>query len=257
MAIVGARLQHDPATGQYSFRSDQAQAQDLLGDQLPTKHLFRANFNWDMPDVKSQEPVLRAVGLVVNDWQLSGIWSANTGAPYTVAFSYQSGGGNINLTGSPDYGARIRVVGDPGSGCNTKDMYRQFNLAAFQGPPANSNGLESGNNYMKGCFQSALDLAIARNIRLGGGRNVQLRVDMFNAPNEARITGRNTTLAYTTTTDPVNLVASSTPFDTTGTVTGTVGALLPNRIRPNQAGTGAVSSWQAARSIQAQIRFVF
>ena len=129
-------------------------------------------------------------------------------------------------------------------------MYTQFNLAAFQGPLNNSNGLESGNNYMKGCFQSALDLAIARNIRLGGTRNVQLRVDMFNAPNEARITGRNTTLAYTTTTDPINLVAGSTPFDPNG-------VLLPNRVRPNQAGTGAVNAWQAARTIQAQIRFAF
>ena len=38
-------------------------------------------------------------------------------------------------------------------------------------------------------FQSVLDLAIARNIRLGGGRNLQLRVDMFNAPNAASPSG--------------------------------------------------------------------
>ena len=41
-----------------------------------------------------------------------------------------------------------------------------------------------------GCFSSVLDLAIARNIRLRGSRKVQLRVDMFNAPNSAIITGR-------------------------------------------------------------------
>ena len=71
----------------------------------------------------------------------------------------------MNLTGSPDYAARVRVVGDPGSGCSD-DIYRQFNAAAFQGPLVNSLGLESGNNYVKGCFQSVLDLSIARNIRL-------------------------------------------------------------------------------------------
>ena len=48
----------------------------------------------------------------------------------------------MNITGSPDYGGRVRIVGDPGSGCSS-DMYRQFNAAAFQGPLTNSDGLES------------------------------------------------------------------------------------------------------------------
>jgi len=252
-----ARLQH-AADGTYSFRADQAKADELLGNQTPAAHLFRANFVWDMPDIRRTEPVLKVVGLIVNDWQLSGIWAGNTGTAYTVGFSYQSGGGNINLTGSPEYAARIRVVGDPGKGCSS-DLYRQFNTAAFQGPLNNSDGLESGNNYMHGCFQSALDLAVARNIRLGGGRNLQLRVDMFNAPNQALITGRATSLGLTTTTDPIT--PTNLPFDTTGTGANTVdgkpGGLLTNRVRPNQAGFGAVSSWQNPRTVQVQARFSF
>ena len=124
----------------------------------------------------------------MNDWQLSGIWAGITGSPYTVGFSYQNGGGNVNLTGSPDYGARVRLVGDPGEGCSS-NQYSQFNTSAFQGPLYNSVGLESGQNYLKSCFTSVLDLAVARNIRIGGGRNIQLRLDMFNAPNQAIITG--------------------------------------------------------------------
>ena len=65
--------------------------------------------------------------------------------------------------------------------------------------------LESGNDYLRGCFPSVLDLSIARNIRLGGGRIVQLRVDMFNAPNQAGITGRNTTMSLSNPNDPVTL----------------------------------------------------
>lgn len=52
----------------------------------------------------------------------------------------------MNLTGSPDFTPRIRIVGDPGSGCSG-DPYRQFNAAAFQGPVVGSVALESGNNY--------------------------------------------------------------------------------------------------------------
>ena len=73
----------------------------------------------------------------------------------------------MNITGSPDFAPRIRIVSDPGAGCSS-DLYRQFNTAAFQGPLVGSVGLESGNDYLFGCFQSVLDLSIARNIRLGG-----------------------------------------------------------------------------------------
>jgi hypothetical protein len=187
------------------------------------------------------------VGLVINDWRLSGIWSGRTGSAYTVGFSYQTGGGSQNLTGSPNYGARVYVIGDPGQGCSS-DVYRQFNTSAFQGPAVGSDGLESGNSYLRGCFQSVMDLAIARNIRLGGGRAIQLRVDLFNALNQARITGRQTNMSLTNTTDPFTVL--NLPF-------GPDGALLPNRVRPNQAGFGAVTNYQAPRTVQAQVRFSF
>jgi hypothetical protein len=212
-------------------------------------HIMKANFVWDLPDLRSSRPLLSAVGHVINDWQLSGIWTAATGDYYTVSVNYQSGGGNINLTGSPNYAARIRVVGDPGGGCNTKDVYRQFNTAAFQGPLVGSVGLESGNNYLKGCSTSVLDLSIARNIRLGKGRTIQLRADLFNAPNQGRITGRNTTMNLSSPNDPVTI--SNLPFDPV------TGALLSNRVRPNQAGFGAVSGYQSPRTVQGQIRFSF
>ena len=131
-AIAGARIQH-AADGSYSFRADQAQADKLLAYVIPNKHIFKGNFVWDLPDLKSSEPALKAVGLVVNDWQLSGVWTGLTGTAYNVGYSYSSGGGNVNITGSNDFAGRVRIVGDPGSGCS-KDMYRQFNAAAFQGP---------------------------------------------------------------------------------------------------------------------------
>ena len=37
---------------------------------------------------------LNAVGLLVNDWRFSAIWTGRTGSPYTVGYSYQNGGGN-------------------------------------------------------------------------------------------------------------------------------------------------------------------
>jgi hypothetical protein len=166
---------------------------------------------------------------------------------YTVGFSYQNGGGNMNLTGSPDYAARIRVVGDPGSGCSS-DLLRQFKTAAFQGPLTNSLGLESGNSYLKGCFISTLDLAIARNIRLGGTRNFQIRAEAFNALNAAGVIGRNTTLNLTSPNDPVT--PQNLPFDASGNPIAT-------RIIPRGAGFGVANNFQNPRTVQLQLRFSF
>ncbi len=241
----GARLQHAP-DGSFSYRADQAEA-DALFQTDPVFHTLKGNFIWDLPDVRANAPALRALALIVNDWQLSGIWTATTAAPYQIGFNYQSGGSNVNLTGSPDYAPRVRVVGDPGSGCSG-DVYQQFNTAAFQGPLVGSVGLESGNNYVKGCFQSVLDLSIARNIKLPRGRLVQLRVEMFNAPNAAVITGRNTTMNLSSPSDPVTI--TNLPYDANGN-------LIESRSRPRGAGFGVATGYMSPRSIQAQVRFQF
>jgi hypothetical protein len=255
---TGARLQHNP-DGSVTFRSDQAQA-DALFQSPPIRHTMKANFVWDLPDLRSSQHALRALGLVVNDWQFSGIWTASTPGTYAVGFSYQNGGGNVNLTGSPDYGARVRIAGDTGSGCSS-DPYRQFNTAAFQGPLLGSVGLESGNSYLQGCFLQTLDLSIARNIRLPGGRNIQLRADLFNAPNAAAITGRNTTLALSNPNDAITAVAPV--FDpVTGLLNNGVnltstGALSVDRSKPKNAGFGVANAYQAPRNVQIQVRFSF
>jgi hypothetical protein len=241
-----ARLQHAP-DGSYSIRADQAEADRLLGHTIDRRQLLKGYFVWDLPDLQGPQGGLRAVGWIVNDWQLSGIWTGMTGNPYTIGYSYQSGGSSVNLTGSQDYGARIRIVGDPGNGCSS-DPLRQFNTAAFQGPLPGSVGLESGNDYLRSCFSSVLDLSIARNIKLGGSRQIQLRVDMFNAPNSAIIDGRNTTINLSNPNDPVT--ATNLPFDGNGNV-------IESRSRPRGAGFGVATGYQSPRSLQAQIRFSF
>jgi hypothetical protein len=240
------RLQHD-ADGTVSVRADQAEADRLLGNNNPQAHIVKANFVWDLPDMRGASALLKTIGAIANDWQLAGIWTAATGSAYAINYSYNNGGGNVNLSGSPDYGGRIRIVGDTGGGCSS-DVHRQFNAAAFQGPLPGTVGLESGNNYLKGCFQSALDLSIQRNINLGGPRVLQLRADLFNALNEARITGRNTSISFVNPSDPVT--ATNLPYDANGN-------LVVARSLPRGAGFGVANAYQTPRQVQLQIRLKF
>ncbi|HTL02309.1 MAG TPA: carboxypeptidase-like regulatory domain-containing protein, partial [Vicinamibacterales bacterium] len=169
------RYQHD-ANGNVTIRSDQQEAEKLLGSSLTPLHTMRANAIWQLPTLTGSAGARKLVGAIVNDWQVSGIWSGVTGTPYSLGFSYP-GITSLNLTGSPDFPARVRVVGNASGGCSS-DIYRQFDVTAFQGPLSGSTGLESSNDYLSGCFQSSIDMSLSRTIRFGGTKTVQLRMDV-------------------------------------------------------------------------------
>ena len=152
----------------------------------------------------------------------------------------------MNLTGSPDYAARIVYVGDPGSGCSG-DQYRQFNTAAVTGPTYGSVGLESGRNILGGCPQKIVDLAIAKDVRLFGSKTLQFRLDIFNVFNTVVITNRERNVIYRSPTD-LTIVNSQSLAD---------GSLDPARRTPRTAGFGGATNAMTMRNLQLQLRFAF
>ena len=54
---------------------------------------------------------------------------------------------------------------------------------------------------MTGCADKTIDLSLARNIRMGGSRQLRFRIDAFNAFNVAIINARNTTVTYNNPVD--------------------------------------------------------
>ena len=92
------------------------------------------------------------------------------GSAYAVGYSYQNGGGNVNLTGSPDYGGAHPDRRRPRQRLQRRRL-PPVQRGGVPGAAGRRVGLESGNDYLKGCFQSALDLSLQRTISLGGGRD--------------------------------------------------------------------------------------
>ena len=245
---LAPRYQH-AADGTASLRDDWDEYVDLNGDQGTVKHLVRANWVWDFPNMQyGTSATSRVAAALVNDWQLAGVYTLTSGTPYTIGFSYASGGSSVNLTGSPDYPAAIRIVGNTNSlgGCSG-DQYQQFNPASFAGPTSGSVGLESGRLYMDGCNDHTLDVSLQRNFPLGGARRLQFRVDAFNAFNTVVYSSRVTSVQFNSPTDQT--VRNSQYLAD--------GSLDPNRTTPRTAGFGAVTAAQAMRSIQLQLRFMF
>ena len=240
------RLQH-ASDGTWSIREDQAAYEEQNRNAGNVRHVIKGNFVYDLPDLGPRDSMAgQVVRAVINDWQLSGILTAGSGDRYGIGFSYNTAGSSVNLTGSPYYPAKVAITGDPGSGCSS-NQYRQFNTAAFAGPTYSSTGMESGRNYMTGCWYGIWDLALSRNIRLGGSRVVQLRVEAYNAFNTVAYSGRSTTMQLTSPTDQT-LRNSQYLAD---------GSLDPNRLIPRTAGFGAVTGARALRSLQLQVRFQF
>jgi len=235
------------ADGSISDDSHQPALDKLLSNTGNRPHIIKANFVWELPKVGGTSNGAKALGAVVNDWQLAGVFTGGSGVPYDARYSYQSNGSNVNLTGSPNYLARIVVNGDPGSGCSS-NQYKQFNTAAFSGPTYNSIGNESGANLLRGCSLHITDLSVSRTIALSGSRSFQVRVDFFNVFN---------TVIYNAVQFTEQLNSPAAPTTVTNSQYNADGTLNAARLQPQSAGFGAATGAQAMRTAQLQLRFQF
>jgi hypothetical protein len=75
-------------------------------------------------------------------------------------------------------------------------------------------------------------MALAKNIRLGGSRNLQFRMDVFNLFNTYIINGRSTTATYD---NPTSMTLVNNQFNADG-------SLNQARLTPRTAGFGAATT---------------
>ncbi len=169
------------------------------------------------------------LGVLANDWQISGVYRWVSGTPYAVTFAVP-GIGNTNLTGSPDVAARIVVTGDPGKG-SSSDPYRQINTSAFAPPQSGSDGTESARYFLHAPPINNLDLSISKAFPLKGKARIEVRLDAFNALNHTQFSGVNARADFASLTDPT---ITNLPYNAAGELVnrngfGTVSGVLPPR----------------------------
>ncbi len=164
-------------------------------------HNLVFNYVYNLPKfVKGDSGGAKVAKAFVNDWQISGITTMQTGQPDNLSFNID-GLGNLNerFTGSVNVGARPVVTGDFNY---PKGEYSWIDVggAGFRTPAyKGSQGFDSGprNVYRPG--DHVWDISVFKNIpywKDDAAKYIQLRLEMFNAFNQVRFNDFSRTMTF-------------------------------------------------------------
>jgi len=201
------------------------------------------NYVYPLPGASHWGALNNVVTRAVSDgWQIAGLSQFRNGTPYSVGFSVPSYGNN-QLTGSQDFGARVWLVGDPLAGISGSDPYSRINAAAFRPPMVGSIGIESPKNYLVGPGVNDWDMALQRQFKLKERLKLNFRADAFNIFNHAQFNGINSTINFTSITNPT---PTNLPYRSDGTFNVS-----------NKNGFGTVSGVRSPRVMQLMVKVTF
>jgi len=149
-------------------------------------HILKVNWLYDLPGFRS---AARPVKWVANDWQVSGIYIASTGAPLGVGFATVN---TVDITGSPTEGARIDVRSDPSLGHGERNFTRWFRTNVFALPVVGTYG-NAARTSIRGPGANNFDVTVFKNFVYKERFRTQLRAEFYNAFNHTQFTGLDTT----------------------------------------------------------------
>jgi len=200
-------------------------------------HNFTVNAIYQTPRVTES----RALALLANDWQFSGVYRWTSGRPYQVNFSIP-GIGAANLTGTDgNPNARIALTCDPGRGWSG-DPYQQFtNPSCFAPPQPGSKGDETPRFFARNPPLNNFDLSVSKNLGIAHGAKFEIRLDMFNVLDTVQFTLVNDTVNFRSLTDRT---ITNLPYDAQGNLT-------------QRNGFGTIRETAPARTLQLVTRVTF
>jgi hypothetical protein len=137
---------------------------------------FTANAVYQMPFPRNTSGWLH---YALGDWRAAGIFTAQSGAPFTVNLLTGQNVSPIGLV-SGNNPERPNLTGDPNAGPRTTAEW--FNTAAFALPAQNTYGT-SGRNVVTGPGLATLDFSLQKEGTLHERLKLQFRLDVYNVYN--------------------------------------------------------------------------
>ena len=142
-------------------------------------HVLKVNCLWDIPRVPTNNPVLNQV---VNGWQLSGIYTAQTGRPRNVTFRTTKA---VDFTGTPSQGPRLDHIASAILPRGERTFERYFNTEAFALPEVGTFG-NMARSVIRDPGINSWDLAIFKNFKFKERASIQFRAETYNTFNHTQ-----------------------------------------------------------------------
>lgn len=152
-------------------------------------HVLKANWLYELPNMVERNHRLR---WLVNEWQLSGIYTISSGAPAGIGFSTVN---PVDITGSPTEGARVVLTGEPTLGRGERTFERWFNTGVVALPATGTIGNAARTNIRLPGVHN-WDLTAYKNFRVRERLNTQLRAEFYNAFNHTQYSSVDTTARF-------------------------------------------------------------
>jgi hypothetical protein len=135
-------------------------------------HMFNMAFVYELP-YKSASASNKALGWVLGDWQVNGLYAFYSGPPFTITAS----GADLNMPGNPqvaNLNGDYNVIGDKGQA----GFY--FDPTQFSQPEGAALG-NTERNQFRAPSNWNVDFSIFRAFPLGGGgKRLEFRTEFFN-----------------------------------------------------------------------------
>jgi hypothetical protein len=176
--------------------ADLAAEKGLASFDVPQR--FAVNFIYQIPAFQNaggwQHDVL-------SGWQAAGIWTVQSGSPFTVNLPYDNA-----HNGTPVFSQRPNVICNPNNGPKTAAEW--FDTACFQAPAPNTYG-DAGRNNVFGPGLNDFDASLQKNIPIRELANLEFRVDAFNLFNHPNFNIPNR--MFTVTPSNFGTISSARP----------------------------------------------
>jgi hypothetical protein len=162
-------------------------------------HIARVYATYNLPSVSAWAHNNKAVKQIFDNWQISGIFTLQSGAPTGVTYAYSP---SQDVVGTTTDTGRVLVVGNPNS--SVAPGYA-FNPAAFAAPsyqacevpnPAFSCWGNANKDVFRGPGINNFDISLFKNVLFTERWRGQLRVEAYNALNHTQFSTVNTSATF-------------------------------------------------------------
>jgi len=167
---------------------------------LDRRHIVTASYVYPLPFLSESSSPLK---YVLGGWELSGIFTFNSGLPLTVTSSLGYDPGRLGSANNAASAAGVRpdLVADPNSGSGIRTINKWFNTAAFAEVPVGANRPgNAGRGIIDAPGITRWDFSLFKNFPVRERATIQLRGEAFNVLNHANF---NTIPAMTALGNPI------------------------------------------------------